>query len=380
MPLIETFGSGASRAFGLTSYNIPNNGVKPNDMYQPAGTTRLLGLSFTTPSITTTETNSTLSVSTTTLSPSVFEGYATNFSNNVGSGDLNSGRGLKINSLGTINGVSRTFVAWYKGTQTYSRWSETSASVGPQWSPSVPIFADPRGSVYLGFGLDGGRLCVTEDRNLTGGKVIADNNWHCLVWTINSSNRINAWVDGYRVLYDFKTYTSPTNNNLDFIGQGYNYSANVVSPTNLDGIQVYNGVLSDAQIKEIASAGGTLADPYVYARYWRVRTDAGGSHQPRWSRIVMRNKDGNIVNVSVATGDNCSDSGNIDGSGTVYTYDSGSSVAMVGGGMYTVYSGARSMVHILEYSSNGSTWTEYNRTNINTNQGCGFYLTDGTIP
>jgi hypothetical protein len=378
MPLIETFGSGSAFGFGFQAGKA-NNGVKPEDLYKPAGTTRLLGLSFN-ESLTTTSSDSTLTVSTTTTPPSVLEGYATSFVNNVGSGDLLSGKGLKINSLGTINGVSRTFVAWYKGTQTYSRWAETASNTGPQWSPTVPVFADPRGSVYLGFGLDGGRLAVTEDRNFTGGKVIADNNWHCLAWTINSSNRVNAWVDGYRVLYDFKTYASPTNNNLDFIGQGYNYSANVTSPTNLDGIQVYNGVLSDSQIKEIASAGGSLSDPYVYARYWRVRTSDGTSHQPRYSRIVMRNKDGNIVNVSVATGDNCSDSGNIDGVGTIYNYDAGSPVAMVGGGMYTVYSGARAMVHILEYSTNGATWNEYNRTNINTNQGCGLYLTDGTIP
>jgi hypothetical protein len=233
----------------------------------------------------------------------------------------------------------------------------------------------------MGFGLDGGKLSLTEDRNITGGKVIADGNWHCLAWTVNSSNRVNAWVDGYRVIFDFKLYASPANNKLDYIGQGYNYNASVVSPTNLDGIQIYNSVLSDAQIKEIASAGNSLIDPYVYARYWRVRVvDTSTSHQPRYSRIVMRNKDGAIVNVSVVTSDNCGDSGNIDGSGTTYTYDAGSPVAMVGGGMYTVYSGARNAIHALEYSTNGSTWTEYNRTNIWTNQSCGLYLSDGTIP
>lgn len=378
MPLIETFGSGSAFGFGFQAGRA-NNGVKPEDLYKPAGTTRLLGLSFNA-SLLATSSDSTLTVSATTTPPSAPEGYVTDFSNNAGSGSLLSGKGLIVNSLGTINGVSRTFVAWYKGTQTYSRWSETASNTGPQWSPTVPIFGDPRGSVYMGFGLDGGRLSVVEDRSLTGGKVIADNNWHCLAWTINSSNRVNAWVDGYRVLYDFKPYTSPGSINLDYIGQGYNYGANVTSPTNLDGIQIYNGVLSDSQIKEIASAGGSLADPYVYARYWRIRTSDGTSHQPRYSRIVMRNKDGNIVNVTVATSDNCGDSGTIDGVGTIYNYDAGSAVAMVGGGMYTCFSGARAMVHILEYSTNGSTWNEYNRTNINTTQGCGLYLTDGTIP
>jgi hypothetical protein len=94
----------------------------------------------------------------------------------------------------------------------------------------------------------------------------------------------------------------------------------------------------------------------------------------------MRNKDNAIVNVNVATSDNCGDSGTISNQGTVYNYDAGTPVAMVGGGMYTCYSGARYSIHTLEYSTNGSTWTEYNKTNIWTTVGCGLYLTDGTIP
>jgi hypothetical protein len=378
MPLIETFGSGSAFGFGFQAGRA-NNGVKPNDLFKPSGTTRLLGLSFS-ESLTTTSSDSTYTVTSSTTPPTLSEGYAADFLQ--GNSELTSGKALRINELPVLNGIDRTFVAWYKGTQTISRWNDVSTNYGPQWSPAVPIFGDPRGSVYLGFGLDGGRLAVTEDRNITGGKIIADGNWHCLVWTINSNNRINAWVDGYKVIFDYRTYQSPVNNRLDFIGRGYPYgTANVASPTALDGIQIYNGVLSDAQIKEIASAGNSLVDPYVYARYWRiVLNDSSGSHQPRWSRIVMRNKDNAIVNVSVATSDNCGDSGTISSQGAIYSYDAGTPVAMVGGGMYTCYSGARWSIHTLEYSTNGSTWTEYNKTNLWTNVGCGLYLTDGTIP
>jgi hypothetical protein len=378
MPLIETFGSGSAFGFGFQAGKA-DNGVRPNDLFKPSGTTRLLGLSFS-ESLTTTSSDSTYTVTSSTTPPTLSEGYAADFLQ--GSSDLASGKALRVNELPVVNGIDRTFVAWYKGTQTNSRWSDISTGYGPQWNPAVPIFGDPRGSVYLGFGLDGGKIAVTEDRNITGGKVIADGNWHCLVWTINSNNRINAWVDGYKVIFDYRTYTQPTNNRLDFIGRGYTYGGNTVAPTALDGIQIYNGVLSDAQIKEIASAGNSLVDPYVYARYWRLRLiDSSGSHQPRWSRIVMRNKDNAIVNVSVYTSDNCSDSGQIDyGIPTTYSYDAGTPVAMVGGGLYTSFSGARYSIHTLEYSTNGSTWTEYNKTNLWSTVGCGLYLTDGTIP
>lgn len=386
MPLIETRGSGSAIAYGLTAAS----GF--NDMFQPAGTSRVLGLKFDS-SLTTTVSGSTYTVSTTTTPPSlaaaggVGNGYATNFSQNEGSGLLASGRGLIINSLPVINGGTWTFVAWYKGTQTASRYNtmpSSSGQPGPQWGPTIPVFGDPRGSVYFGLGLEFGKIAATEYTSYFGGKSIADDAWHCLVWTINTSNRVNAWVDGYQVLTNMRTYQSPSNNRLDYIGQTYSYGTPVVSPTNLDGIQVYNQVLTDSQIKEIASAGNALNDPYIYARYWRLREGTvTEGHQPRWSRIVMRDKAQTIYNVQVAVADNCGDSGNIGGGPWVYDAGVGNTIAMIGGGLYSSFGGGtRGMIHHLEYSSNGSTWTEYNRADLHTlvGNGCGLYLTDGTVP
>lgn len=391
MPLIETRGSGSAIGYGLTAASAANF----NDMFQPAGTSRVLGLKFDS-SLTTTVSGSTYTVSTTTTPPSlesaggVGNGYATNFSQNTSSANLTSGRALIINSLPVINGGTWTFVAWYKGTQTASRYNTLptgSGQPGPQWGPTIPVFADPRGSVYLGLGLEFGKIAAAEYTSYFGGKSIADNAWHCLVWTVNSSNRINAWVDGYQVLVNMRTYASPANNRLDYIGTTYNYGGETVSPTNLDGIQVYNQVLTDSQIKEIATAGGSLIDPYVYARYWRVRLGtATEGHQPRWARIVMRDKAQTIYNVSVAVGDNCGDSGNIGGGPWSYDAGSGNTIAMIGGGLYNTYpGGGRGAIHHLEYSSDNSNWTEYNRSDIHTTSSgnsfsCGLYLTDGTVP
>jgi hypothetical protein len=387
MPILESRGSGSAYAYGLGS----PSGF--NDMFQPAGTSRVLGLKFDS-ALTTTVSGSSYTVSTTTTPPSlvgaggVGNGYATNFSQNEGSGLLTSGRGLIINSLPVINGGNWTFVAWYKGTQTASRYDTMpsgSGQPGPQWGPTIPMFGDPRGSVYVGLGLEFGKIAATEYTSYFGGKSIADNEWHCLVWTVNTSNRINAWVDGYQVLVNMRTYQSPANNRLDYIAQTYNYGTPVASPTNLDGIQIYNQVLTDSQIKQIASEGGSLKDPYVYARYWRVRlgTTTEG-HQPRWSRIVMRDKAQTIYNVSVATTDNCSDSGTIGGGPWNYDAGSGNTVAMVGGGLYVTYAGGRrGAIHHLEYSNDNSNWTEYNRADLHTNDAnmnCGLYLTDGTVP
>jgi hypothetical protein len=293
-------------------------------------------------------------------------------------GSTTTGKALQISSIPTLNGVNYTFIAWYKGTQTDVTMR--------QYSPAVPIFGDPRGSVYLGFGLEGGCISVAEHRSVKGGVNVADGNWHMLTWTISSSNnKVNAWVDGYQQIWDYAATIAPTNNAADFIGQGYPY-ASQVSPTALDGVQVYNQVLTQTQIREIYANGVGIvpfakADPYIYRRYWRVRVGAAtnGSHHPRISRVIVRDKDQTDYTLTTYTADNCGDSGTILSGGETFVYDAGAgnTKAMVGAGFYTVYSGERSGMWYLDYSSDNSTWTEMNSGDMRSSRGCGYYFTSG---
>jgi hypothetical protein len=180
MPLIETRGSGSAFAYGLTT------GSGFDDMFKPAGTSRILGLSFNEGLLTKTS-DSTLTVTTTTASPTlnaaggVAKGFASGFAMGAGSSNLTAGTSLIVSDLPTINGVNLTFIAWYKGTQT------TTATDVQRYSAPVPIFGDPRGSVYVGFGIDKGKIYMGETGGSRGGPNINDGNWHMLAWTVNSS-------------------------------------------------------------------------------------------------------------------------------------------------------------------------------------------------
>jgi hypothetical protein len=120
----------------------------------------------------------------------------------------------------------------------------------------------------------------------------------------------------------------------------------------------------------------------IAARYWRLRlTAVTVGHYPRVSRYVLsRFGTGAIVTISAPASDNCGDSGAIDGVGFVVGYDAGTPVAIAAGGFYTVFSGLRGGVVALEYSTDNSNWALLASRDIQTNAGCGIYLTDGTRP
>lgn len=361
-------------------------GLGGNDIYQPPGTSRVLAISFNGNTITrspdSTDTIAITGSLSTPTSGGLFNGgYVTGFSAGGGTGDGNVINGLRDSTLSNVamNGVNYTFIAWYKGTQT----ATASDNIPRRYSPTVPIFGDPRGSVYMGFGLDGGKIAISENQGYRNGPNVADGNWHMLTWTFDSSNRVNAWVDGYQWIYNYKVQASPLNNRLDYIGIGYNYSG-VLYPSQLDGVQIYNQILTDAQIKDIyTKINGSITDNRIYRRYWRWRmigTTEG--HPPRVSRYLMRDASGVDYTTTSYTSDNCSDSGNIDYSGITSNYDAGAgnTKAMVGAGLYTSYSGPRGAWGVLEYSSDGSSWNELGAGDLRTFNGCGIYLTNGVTP
>ena len=225
----------------LYSTPIP---IPKSDIYQPAGTTRVLALSFDGGSMNKTGSwtvNTTGSVSYPTTGGVVSSGgYASGFSNS---------NYLQVSELsGTSSGRGYTFVAWYKG-------SQTNSSSYTIYSPSVPIFGDNRNSVYIGFGLTSGKIHVAAGGSeYTGSSTVADNNWKCLVWIYRSNDLVDGYVNGTKEISNADVSGSSNYNRVDMIGNGYQYSG-VQDPSALDGVQIYSGVLTDAQILEIYQNG-----------------------------------------------------------------------------------------------------------------------------
>jgi hypothetical protein len=246
MPLIETIGSGSAKAFGLNSFReIIRN-------YQPDGTTRVFSQSFNT-SLTTPETGSLTSFGSTvtrTLDENGKIYYATGFvqPGTGGAGDPPTGNntsGLRMNTLSStpMNGVDYTFIGWYKGNQ--------SAATAPTWAVTTPIFGDPRGSIYISLGLEGGKIAIGSNGVASGSNFINDNTWHMCSYVYKSNNRADAYIDnGNLQITNKDCSSSPSNNLLDYLGVTYPY-AGIVPPSRISGIQVYSQALTQAQIQEI---------------------------------------------------------------------------------------------------------------------------------
>ncbi|MCK6544839.1 IPT/TIG domain-containing protein [Myxococcota bacterium] len=134
---------------------------------------------------------------------------------------------------------TNTFMAWYRGTQ--------QATIGGSgYQPGVVIFGDQAGTVYLGLGVDAGRISIADQNVVRGTTNVADGNWHLLVWT-RQGTVWDAWVDGVQEVSGFVAAVAPSYQYIRRIGSGYPYSP-VVSPSALDNIRVYASVLTRAQI------------------------------------------------------------------------------------------------------------------------------------
>lgn len=226
-----TASDGVNIATAAASFTLKFVGT---ELYEPAATTLLLGLKFNDGSLTksgsyTVTANQTLSYQTT--GGVVNSGYATAW---------NISQGLSINDFTTpASTLNKTYVAWYKGTQTNS---------GGSYSPSVPIFSHTGSDVWWGFGISNGKICISNGSLSKGTTNVATNEWFMLAWTVTSAGVCNGFVNGVIELTNISAninYAGPLR-----IGAGYNY-ADTAAPTALDAIQIFNGILSDSQITEI---------------------------------------------------------------------------------------------------------------------------------
>jgi Concanavalin A-like lectin/glucanases superfamily len=249
--------SGAS--LGANKYKNASGGslISKTSNYKPVGTTRVFSHTFANGASTTEEgtINSVqggVFTATELINNKYIVSYATGFAQPTGSGDpLSNGNGIKMNGVPVMNGTSYTFIAWYKGIQTQSSVQT--------WAATINIFGDPRGSVYLGFGLNNGRIAIgglgPSGGQTTGSTIISDEKWHMLTWVYKSNNTIDAYVDGNSTpeISNHNAGASPSNNNIDYIGATYPYG-NTLSPNVAAAIQIYSQNLTTSQISEIFNA------------------------------------------------------------------------------------------------------------------------------
>ena len=217
-------------------------------MHVPAGTTLLLGLSFN---------GGALGKSGSWGTPSGGGSYTYNATGGV----LNGGYGSNISGSLTVSelsvagsGAGKTFVAWYKGSQTNGTNSV--------YSPGVPIFGHTTGSVHMGFGLEDGVLVVCGGSSATKGTTnLATDTWRMLAFTYSSSGHIiNGYCDNgsgtmANEIVNKDCSSSASYNYLNHFLNGYSYGG-YQQPTSADNIQVFDNILTQSQIQAIFDKGG----------------------------------------------------------------------------------------------------------------------------
>ena len=243
----------SSKTITFTATDGVNTGVATcsvsasytEELHQPSGTTRLLGLSFNSGGM-----GKVGSWGTPSSSGSITY-------NNTG-GTLNSGYGSNWSSgtylapselSATQSNRNKTFIAWYKGTQ--------SNGTNSAYSPGVPIFGDDTGSVHLGFGLEDGKIVICGGSSATKGTTsLNDGNWRMLAFTCTTGDIAEAYCDASGTMTkEISNKNIATSYNKVYrIGTGYPYSG-MDFPTALDAIQIYQGILTQSQLQDIYDLG-----------------------------------------------------------------------------------------------------------------------------
>ena len=218
------------------------------ELHQPAGTTRLLGLRFNGGAIDKVGSWNTPAV---TGSPTYNASGGTRGSGYISG--FSSGVYLAPGELSSANdGRNKTFIAWYKGTQ-------TSAGTNSVYSPGVPIFGHTSGAVHMGFGLEDGKIVACGGSAATKGTTtVTDGNWNMLAWTWTTGDVVEGYVNASgtmtKEISNKDVSSSSSYNTIDKIGTGYGYGG-MDYPTALDAIQIYTGILTQAQLQAIYAKG-----------------------------------------------------------------------------------------------------------------------------
>jgi len=136
----------------------------------------------------------------------------------------------------------KTYVAWYKGNQP----GITSAT---PHQAGVNIFGEEAGTAGIGFGVDDGKCAIAQTVVTRGTTDVTDDNWHFLTWVHRGATE-DLYVNGVKEGTATDTTSDFHLRPISEIGSGFAYT-NVVAPTNLDGIQIYNVAFTDQEVLDL---------------------------------------------------------------------------------------------------------------------------------
>jgi hypothetical protein len=238
-------GSAATYNFTITATDVELQTTSRNfsipttsgvEMFTPAGKTKLLGLQFNVNGLTVTG-----SYTVTTVGTLSYQSTGGVFNSGFATG-WGSGTYLSVNQL-TDNASTRskTYVAWYKGTQ---------SNTGGSYSPSVGIFADTGNSTYWGLGMSNGKITVANGTDNQGTTSVNTGSWVMLAWVVKSTLRVDSYVNGVKETSASNILVNSSYMGTNYIGTQYPYPG-VASPTALDAIQIIDGELTDSEILSI---------------------------------------------------------------------------------------------------------------------------------
>jgi len=173
---------------------------------------------------------------------------------------------------GWLTGDNSVFTSWTTGRTwaAFVKTSDTGTRSGSSWQVKVPVFGDYRNSVYGAFGVDDSKVAFGNASIYRGTTNIADGTWHHVALTCSSGTKSSAifklYVDGKyeaTVPASILDQTSLDSMRLDCVGFHYMYTG-VVSPTAIDGAQVYYYEMSNDQINALYK-GTTYTVGYDYS-------------------------------------------------------------------------------------------------------------------
>jgi hypothetical protein len=147
-----------------------------------------------------------------------------------------------------LNGQNRTYAIWYKGTQSVANLA---------YAPGVPLFGDTRGTVYGGLGINIGKASFVDSfTSYNSTASVNTGNWVHIVFTMSAARQFKIYVDG---VLDSTATVGVISGLLQCtdIGAHYNFGAysSITAPSAIDGVFVYDRVLTDGEVFSLYSAG-----------------------------------------------------------------------------------------------------------------------------
>jgi len=144
-----------------------------------------------------------------------------------------------------LSGANRTYCVWYKGTQ-----SNAAVANGA----GVALFGQTVSfNVWGSFGLSNGKCGFTDSGyDYYSSASVNNDTWNHIAFTLTSAKTLKIYING-SLDSTYSSINIYSNNIISVIGGHWPYSG-VVAPSAIDGVVVYDRVLSDAEVFNVYTA------------------------------------------------------------------------------------------------------------------------------